>query len=274
MKEDLAKPERYFVSVIVTSYNYAPYVRQAIDSVLAQTFEGFQLIVVDDGSKDDSLDILNSYSDSRMRVISQENSGQATAWNRAYKHCTGDLIFFLDSDDWWIPTKLEKMVKMYEASGNAYAVLQHNLTVLRDRIEYPYRRILPSGDCFSDMKATGRISYFVTSSGLCLPRWVCEKIFPIPEELRISPDAYLTRTAFVYGSVLSVPDCLGYLRLHGQNAGMTQGQEFHDNLRRDKIFPALNSFYRTHSIDYEYKNAPPSTMLSRVRSKLVKMIAP
>ena len=272
MKEQLCNPGRPSISVIVTSYNYAPYVRQAIDSVLGQTYGEFQLVVVDDGSHDDSPSILNTYSDSRMRVILQENSGQAAAWNRAYKHCTGKLIFFLDSDDWWIPTKLEKMVGMHDVSGTAYTVFQHNLTVLRDGLEYPYRRILPSGDCFADMKATGRISYFVTSSGLCFPRWVCEKIFPIPEELRISPDAYLTRTAFVYGSVLSVPDCLGYLRLHGQNAGMTQGQEFHDNLRREIIFPALNSFYRMHSIDYEYKNAQPSTMLSRAKSKLVKMI--
>lgn len=260
------------VTVILTSYNYGAFVRKAVDSVLGQTYKNFELIAVDDGSKDDSPDILNSYSDARMRVICQVNGGQASAWNNAYRVSRGELIFFLDSDDWWEPTKLELVVRAHLASSKSHALLQHNLTVLRDGKEYPYRRILPTGDCFEEMKATGRISFFVTSSGLCVPRWVTEKIFPVPESLRISPDAFLTRTAFLFGPVVSLPDCLGNLRLHGQNAGMTQTQEFHENLRRETIFPALNAYYRDHGISYQYTNPPPETLLSRIKGRFVRML--
>jgi len=260
------------VSVILTSYNYAPYLRQAVDSVLGQTYENFELFAVDDGSTDGSPQVLESYSDPRMHVICQKNGGQASAWNRAYLQSKGELILFLDSDDWWEPAKIERMVAIHLAMQRGYAVLQHDLTVFRDGNEYPYRRILPSGDCLSEMRQTGRISFFVTSSGIGIPRWVAEKVFPVPEALRISPDAFLTRAAFVFGPVMSIPESLGHLRLHGGNAGMTQEQEFHENLRRETIFPALNEFYRKHSVAYEFKAPPRQNAVMRLARKILRRI--
>lgn len=260
------------VTVILTSYNYAPFLRKAIQSVLDQTYSRFELIAVDDGSKDESPEILKSYFDPRLEVILQKNSGQASAWNTAFARSKGELIFFIDSDDWWAPEKIDRVVKMHEASDKLNCLIQHNMTCVTPTGEHPYRRILPSGDCFSEMQANGRISYFVTSSGLCVPRWVCDQIFPIPEVLRISPDAFLTRVAFTLGPVLSLPEKLAYLRLHGKNAGMTQPQVFHDDLRRKVIFPVLNARYREMGIDYEYKIDPiPSTSwLRRLARKMVR----
>jgi glycosyltransferase involved in cell wall biosynthesis len=258
------------VSVVLTSYNYAVYLPQAVDSVLSQTYSNFELIAIDDGSTDESRDILSSYRDPRMRCEFQENSGQAAAWNRAFTLSRGELVLFLDSDDWWEPHKIELMVQFHRLLKGAYSILQHNLTVMRDGHEYPYRRTLQSGDCFAEMKATGNINFFVTSSGLGFPRRVLEALFPLPLALKISPDAFLTRTAFLSGPVFSIPLALGHLRLHGRNAGMTKGQAFHDRLRRDVIFPELNAFYRRNDIPFQFASPAHSAIrdvVQRLRRK-------
>jgi glycosyltransferase involved in cell wall biosynthesis len=212
--------------------------------------------------------VLKTFDDPRIRLMPQSNAGQAASWNRAFKQSTGELILFLDSDDFWRPNKIERMVDMHLFMHARYSVLQHNLTVISNGKEHSYRRILPTGDCFAEMKATGRLSFFVTSSGLGVPRSIAEKVFPIPEQLRISPDAFLTRSAFVYAPVIAIPEELGYLRLHGANAGMSQPQEFHDDLRRELIFPALNEYYSRHGIDHVY-TLPKKGMLARVASRIV-----
>lgn len=257
-------------SVILSSYNYGRFLQQAIDSVLAQTHAHFELLIIDDGSTDHSREILAAQSDPRVQVLLQDNQGQATAWNRAFALSRGELIFFLDSDDWWDPHKLTVMVRAYAAAHSKPALLQHNLTAVRGESHSPWRRTLASGDCFAEMRATGQISFFVTSTGLCLPRWVCAKVFPVPEELRISPDAFVTRVAMAFGAVLSLGEPLGYLRLHGDNAGMTQSQAFHDDLRARLIFPALNRRYRELGLDYSYemKPAAPPALWRRVLRRL------
>lgn len=246
-----------FVSVILTSYNYARFLRQAIDSVLSQTYGNFELIVVDDGSVDKSREILSTYTDPRMIVKIQQNSGQAASWNNAFAVAKGELVLFLDSDDYWRADKIEYMVKCHHLLGGKYGVMQHNLTSVREGKEYPYRRTLRTGDCFEEMRVTGNISYFVTTTGLAFSRDVLKEIFPLPISLRISPDAFLTRAAFTFGHVFSVPEQLGYLRLHGNNAGMTQEQSFHDELRRNVIFPELNAFYQKRSIAYQFVAPKP-----------------
>lgn len=273
MKSQVIEPrEDALVSIVMTSYNYGRFVHQAVKSVLDQTYRHFELLIVDDGSSDDSLDVLRSFDDPRVVLMSQANSGQAASWNRAYQHSNGELILFLDSDDFWRPSKIERMVEMHRAMRGRYSVMQHNLTVVGTGSEHSYRRILPAGDCFAEMKATGRLSYFVTSSGLGVPRWIAEKVFPIPEQLRISPDAFLTRSAFVYAPVMAIPEELGCLRLHGANAGMTQSQEFHDDLRRELIFPALNTFYSQRGIDYVYELPPQQNRLARLASRIARML--
>jgi glycosyltransferase involved in cell wall biosynthesis len=252
------------VTVIVTSYNYAPFVRAAIDSVLDQPYGDFELIVVDDGSSDDSPAILKSLRDPRLFVQLQANRGQAAAWNAAFEKARGELVMFLDSDDYWLPEKISSVVAAHDLLGGRYGLIQHNLMVERGGQRYLYRRTLRSGDCFGHMRATGDFNFFVTTSGLAFSAAVLRKIFPLPEQLRISPDAYLTRTAFVYGPVFSLPQPLAVLRLHGNNAGMLQGQAFHDALRAEKIFPALNAYYREHGIDYQFALPRPS-WVQRVR---------
>jgi glycosyltransferase involved in cell wall biosynthesis len=104
------------VSVIIPTYNRAHVVPEAIESVLLQTYPHIEVIVVDDGSTDNTPECLQQFA-SRVRVITQANAGPAAARNRGIEVAKGELIAFLDSDDLWLPTKLERQVTLLEQAG-------------------------------------------------------------------------------------------------------------------------------------------------------------
>ncbi|TYC62713.1 glycosyltransferase [Marinobacter sp. BW6] len=99
------------VSVVTPTYNRARFLPEAVASVLAQTYSDLELIIVDDGSVDDTRKVLEPFfADGRVRYFYQENQGQSHARNLALEHADGDFIAFLDSDDLWSPDKLEKQL--------------------------------------------------------------------------------------------------------------------------------------------------------------------
>ena len=95
------------ISVILPVFNSEEFIRKAIESVLAQTFEDFELIIVNDGSTDSSKDIIDSFEDDRIRLISQSNQGPGAARNNALRIAEGEYIMYLDSDDWLCHDALE-----------------------------------------------------------------------------------------------------------------------------------------------------------------------
>lgn len=238
------------ISAIISSYNHAPFIGQAIASVLDQTYPQFELIVVDDGSTDNSRQIIESYDDARIQRIFQANGGQGAAFNAGYAIASGDIVVFLDSDDWWKPEKLATVVKWDQFLEGDYGLLQHGLTVWRDGHQTPYKHILPVGDCWGQMQQTGQIDFFVPTTGLCFRKSTLDRIFPIPKQLRICADAYLMRTAFLWGKVYSIPDSLGYYRQH-QNSVYNNQNFRHSEYFQSVLFPALNQFYQQQGSDYK-----------------------
>ena len=101
------------VSVIIPTYNCARYICEAVDSVLAQTFTDLEVIVVDDGSTDDTKERLDAYRDC-IRYIHQENQERSAARNTGIRNATGEYLAFLDADDLWLPHKLELQVPVFE----------------------------------------------------------------------------------------------------------------------------------------------------------------
>jgi glycosyltransferase involved in cell wall biosynthesis len=104
------------VSVIIPVYNVEQYVAQTLESVLAQTYTNLEIIIVDDESPDRSIDVCRRYTDPRIQIVQQKNRGLAGARNTGIRHATGDYIALLDSDDLWLPDKLQKQVAHLEAS--------------------------------------------------------------------------------------------------------------------------------------------------------------
>jgi glycosyltransferase involved in cell wall biosynthesis len=109
------------VSVIVPAFNAAQTLPDTLDSILAQTFRNFELIVVDDGSTDGTRTLLERVRDPRMRVIGGSNRGLAAARNRGIEHAHGQLLTFIDADDRWTPDKLEDQVEALERNPDAVA---------------------------------------------------------------------------------------------------------------------------------------------------------
>lgn len=109
-----------FVSIIIPCFNGSRFLAEAIESALAQTYPAKEVIVVDDGSTDDSPDIMAGY-DRRIRVVRQTNAGLPTARNAGIAVATGDAFAFLDADDWWTPDFLARMVAAQEQTGAGIA---------------------------------------------------------------------------------------------------------------------------------------------------------
>jgi glycosyltransferase involved in cell wall biosynthesis len=110
------------VSVVIPTYNRGEYIGQAIRSVLGQTYQDFEIVVVDDGSTDNTREIVNSFANPKISYIFQKNSGVCTAYNTGVQNSRGRLIAFLDSDDIWLPRKLELEMKALESFPEAGVV--------------------------------------------------------------------------------------------------------------------------------------------------------
>ena len=108
------------VSIVMVNYNQERFIKEAIDSVIAQTYQNWELIIVDDGSTDQSVDIIKNYDDDRIKPIYlEENSHICIATNVGFSHVTGEYIARLDSDDVWEKEKLYKQVALLEEKPNA-----------------------------------------------------------------------------------------------------------------------------------------------------------
>jgi glycosyltransferase involved in cell wall biosynthesis len=99
------------VSVVLPTYNCPKYVASAIESVLSQSFRDFELLVIDDGSTDETPDVVNQYVDPRVRVVTQSNAGLATTLNRGIELAAGSFIARMDQDDWSFPHRLARQVE-------------------------------------------------------------------------------------------------------------------------------------------------------------------
>lgn len=114
------------VSVVIPTYNYAQYIKEAIDSVLAQTHKDCKIIVIDDGSTDDTRGVVSQCGPD-VKYIYQKNQGLSAARNTGIRNSNGEYIAILDSDDIWLPSKLEKQIKLFEAKSRLGLVYSDGL---------------------------------------------------------------------------------------------------------------------------------------------------
>ncbi|MBI5101808.1 MAG: glycosyltransferase [Nitrospirae bacterium] len=209
-----------FFSVIINSYNYGRFIEEAIDSVLAQRFplDEIEIIVVDDGSTDDTSVRTKKYADSIVYIF-KENGGQASALNAGFAAARGEIIAFLDSDDYWHPSKLFEISGEFRRSPSVdfvyhYMDVVDNDRNLIDRLSFPD---FGSGD-FLEAYLRGRLPVFSPTSGMSFRKACLERIMPLAEEFRVFADIHMHYMLPFYIRGMSViKKSLGYYRMHGGN---------------------------------------------------------
>ena len=206
-------------SIVITSYNASRFIADTIESALAQDYPNLEVIVVDDGSKDDSLAVIGRYSD-RLTVISKENGGQASAFNSGFAQSTGSIVFFLDGDDTLLPDTVSRVADIWHpAISKIHFKLQRMLqdgTPIPGAMLPPYRP-LPSGDLTPLLR---RFGFYPSppTSGNAFSRAFLDHVLPMPEgPYRSSADTFLLGLAPLFGNIGALGGIGGHWRLTGQN---------------------------------------------------------
>jgi glycosyltransferase involved in cell wall biosynthesis len=207
------------VSIIINNYNYGRFVASAIDSALAQTYSDREVIVVDDGSQDNSREVISSFGN-RIKAVFKSNGGQSSAFNAGFASSSGDVICFLDSDDVFLPTKVERVVDGLAASSRGWCFhhVQWSDTSLRPIFtppipystgEYDFRSELLEGKCKFSPPAT---------SGLAFTRDLLNRLMPIPVVITITSDNYLKLSSLALAPGYFIAEQYALQRIHGENA--------------------------------------------------------
>lgn len=205
------------VSIVITNHDYGRFLDAAVGSALAQTHAATEVVVVDDGSTDESRAVIAGYG-GRVRPVLIEHGGQAAAINAGVAAATGDLVMLLDADDvlepdaaaamaaaWRPPVvRLQSLVRLIDEAGAALGGLLPSDPI-------------PSGDAAGLLLRGG--AYAATgTTGSAYSRACLARLLPIPEaEWRTAPDTYLLTLAPLMGPVAAVERVLGRVRVHGRN---------------------------------------------------------
>lgn len=232
-----------FASVLIDTYNHERFIEQALVSVLEQDFPASdrEIIVVDDGSTDRTPEIVRKFGP-RVRLLRKANGGQASAFNAAIPECQGEIIAFLDGDDWWASGKLLKVATGLSADrrcgivGHGIANVFEDGTSAPDAPEKAERLRLNSLAAARVFRL--RKSYLGTSRMTMRAR-IARQILPVPELLTIEADEYLFTLAATLSELVIFPDVLTYYRQHGGNLYNAAGGSADGLRRKQRVMAAL-----------------------------------
>lgn len=201
------------VSVLVNNYNYARFLPEALESVLQQTYQNFEIIVVDDGSIDNSREVIESFAvrSKKIKAVFKENGGQASAYNAAVAAARGEILCFLDSDDVWFPEKLEVVVEAHRK----HAFVQHDV---EKNGESNFAHPSAHFDRQALLKNYGCLLLFSPSSAMSLRADLAKQIFPIPERgLEICADLFVFFVGTYLQGIFTIEQRYARYRIHGGN---------------------------------------------------------
>src|SRR5215472_14342653 len=187
------------VSVIICTYNYGRFLRQCLETVLGQTRPANEVIVVDDGSEDETPEVVSAFRS--VCYLRQENAGKAAAFNRGFEAATGDIICHLDADDYWLPDKLERVTEVL--SRGQTGGLIHEALYIDGKGNYLYgsglevrsslvlrrfslRDVLVM--CFMYRPGNTIAGSLGVANTICVRKEAVADIFPLPVEIGLAVD--------------------------------------------------------------------------------------
>jgi Glycosyl transferase family 2 len=236
------------ISVLIDTYNHEQFIEKAINSVLEQEFNVAEreIIVVDDGSTDRTPQIVRGF-EPKLRYIRKENGGQASAFNVGILECRGQIIAFLDGDDYWLPGKLSRVADVLAKNptvGFVGHAIKESLPDGRERISAPAKdeklhiQSLESARLFRLRKS------FLGTSRMTMRADMARRILPVPEALVFEADEYLFTLAAVMSDIVILQEPLTCYVIHGSNLYVSAGSGKTGLRRKQQVMAALASSLR------------------------------
>lgn len=236
------------VTVLIDTYNHERFIEEAIVSVLDQDFPSadVEILVIDDGSTDGTPEIVRKF-EPRVRLIRKSNGGQASAFNAGIPQARGEIIAFLDGDDWWAPNKLSRVMETLDADSSL-GIVGHGIVVMRPGGNAE-SLALRDGHTFQANTLEGAALFgvrraFLGTSRMTIRASLLRTIGAIPESIRIEADEYLFTLAAVLARVRILPETLTYYRLHDGNAYQFEQRDERRARRKQVSIAALASELR------------------------------
>ncbi len=242
------------VSVVIPTYNYAHFLPDAIESVLRQTFRDYELIVVDDGSTDQTPQVAARYQ-GRIRYHRQENRGLSTARNVGCQLARGEYFAFLDADDVWFAQKLTRQVALLERHPEAGLV--SSAMELMDRSGAPLSGIKPGsppGETFVEIVRQGTAA----PSSYVVRRRCFEEIHGFDKQLVAMEDLEFCLRIAARHQIVHIPEPLGRYRVHGMSLSQQPEKVYpayvhiYTQLLRDRTAPSMNDVIRRRLAHWQY----------------------
>ncbi len=237
---DLGQP---FASVLIDTYNHERFIEQAIVSVLEQDFPASEreIIVVDDGSTDRTPEIVKKF-EPQVRLLPKENGGQASAFNAGIPECKGEIIAFLDGDDWWAANKLSRVMQTFAAEPSLGIVGHGIVNVQRDgreRVETLREGFRFQANTMEGARLFRRRGAFLGTSRMTIRANLLRQIGSVPEAIEIQADEYLFTLAAVLGTARILPEALTFYRLHETNSFQVANDDPQKLRRKQKSLAVL-----------------------------------
>ncbi len=208
------------VTILINNYNYADFLDKAIASALSQDYTNKEVVVIDDGSQDDSHRIIRKYGDN-IRSVLKENGGQASAFNTGLEVCRGEIVCFLDADDTFTTGKVSRIVELFHQFSEADWIFHKLPRVGPDGKYMPQQggiEELRFIDLRQVIKNVQKIPFVIPgTTGLSFRTTLLKKILPMPEVFRISADAFLHFSSICHSPGVICPQGLAIHRIHGKN---------------------------------------------------------
>ena len=238
-----------FASVLIDTYNHERFIEQAIVSVLEQDFPAAdrEIIVVDDGSTDRTPEIVKKF-EPRVRLLRKENGGQASAFNAGIPECKGEIVAFLDGDDWWAPRKLRRIADVF-AKECEVGLVGHGIIETfadqKERIVAPEKDERLRLDSLSAARVFRLRKSYLGTSRMALRTRLARKILPVPEELVIEADEYVFTLAAAMSEIIILREALTHYHIHGGNLYLAPGNESKGLRRKQQVMEVLACLFRT-----------------------------
>jgi glycosyltransferase involved in cell wall biosynthesis len=210
------------ITVIVDTFNHEKYIEKALKSVFEQEYprDNFEVIVVDDGSSDSTPILLRKY-EGQVQIVEKQNGGQASAFNAAIPLARGEIVAFLDGDDWWAKDKLHSITTAF-AADPLMGVVGHGFYEF-DENERHVKAVVPEfGSCVTIQDKSDGIEFsqkmcFFGTSRVAIRKRVLNMVGQIPEALVVEADEYLSTVAIAKSRGIMLQQPLTFYRLHADN---------------------------------------------------------